>query len=161
MLHILPGSIHRILLRTAHAARLWYWRKTRRQVRGCNVIAANPAGEVLLVRHSYHAPDTWMLPGGGLGSDENPQLAAVRELLEETGCRLDDPRHLDTVVLDRKGWTNTIELVVGTTFDHPAPDRREIEEACFFPAGKLPENTSRPARGMIARWQADQNGNSA
>lgn len=161
MLHFLPGPLHRTLLRTAHASRLWYWRITRKRVRGCNVIAVNAAGEVLLVRHSYHARDTWMLPGGGLGRDERPEVTASRELLEETGCILDAPRHLGTVVLDRKGWTNAIELVVGTTGDLPAADGREIEEARFFAAEALPANTSGPVREMVARWLADQNGSSA
>ncbi|WP_162895878.1 NUDIX domain-containing protein [Novosphingobium sp. THN1] len=161
MLHFLPGPLHRTVLRVAHAARLWYWRITRKRVRGCNVIAANAAGEVLLVRHSYHARDTWMLPGGGLGRNERPEATALRELFEETGCRLAAPRHLGTVLLDRKGWTNAIELVAGTTADLPAPDGREIAEARFFPATALPDNTVRSVREMIARWLADQNGSSA
>ena len=161
MLHFLPGPLHRTVLRVAHAARLWHWRITRKLVRGCNVIAANSAGEVLLVRHSYHARESWMLPGGGLGRDERPEATAMRELLEETGCRLEAPRHLGTVLLDRKGWTNAIELVAGTTADLPAPDGREIEEARFFPGRALPANTSGPVREMIARWLSDQNGSSA
>jgi ADP-ribose pyrophosphatase YjhB (NUDIX family) len=161
VLHLLPGPLHRALLRSAHAARLWYWRRTRKEVRGCNVIAANAAGEVLLVRHSYHARNTWMLPGGGLGRDERAETTAMRELLEETGCRLEGPRHIGTVVLDRSGWTNAIELVAGTTTDTPAPDGREIEEARFFPALALPERTAGPVREMIARWLDGQNGSSA
>lgn len=161
MLHLLPGPLHRTLLRSAHAVRLWYWRTTRKRVRGCNVIAANAAGEVLLVRHSYHARESWMLPGGGLGRDERPEATAARELLEETGCRLEAPRHLGTVLLDRKGWTNAIELVAGTTTDEPVADGREIAEARFFPAATLPDSTVRSVREMIARWLADQNGSSA
>lgn len=140
---------------------MWWWRTWRKRVRGCSVIAANPSGGVLLVRHTYHAPDVWMLPGGGLGRDERPEATAVRELLEETGCRLESPRHLDTFVIARKGWTNSLELVAGTTNDLPIPDGREIAQARFFAPHDLPENTSPPARDMIARWLADQNGSSA
>lgn len=150
-----------MLLRSAHAVRLWWWRTCRKQVRGCSVIAADPSGAVLLVRHTYHAPGVWMLPGGGLGRDERPEATAARELLEETGCHLQAPRHLDTFVIARRGWTNTLELVAGTTADLPLPDGREIAQACFFPPHALPENTSPPAREMIARWLAGQNGSSA
>jgi 8-oxo-dGTP pyrophosphatase MutT (NUDIX family) len=160
MLSFLPGPVHRAALRSAHALRLRFWRLTKRKVRGCNVIAANSAGEVLLVRHSYHARDTWMLPGGGLGRDESPLATAQRELREETGCLLHDPVHLGTVTLDRNGWINLIELVCGKTEGTPAPDGREIEEARFFAPAALPENTSGPVRAMIARW-VDQNGSSA
>ena len=159
MLSFLPGPVHRMALRSAHALRLWFWRKTGRTVRGCNVIAANAEGHVLLVRHSYHAPDTWMLPGGGLGRKESPLGTAMRELHEETGCTLRDPVHLGTVTLDRNGWTNLIELVGGIAEGTPAPDGREISEARFFAPDALPENTSGPVRAMIAQWV--QNGSSA
>lgn len=159
MLSFLPGPVHRVALRTAQALRLWFWRLTKRKVRGCNVIAANADGHVLLVRHSYHARDTWMLPGGGLGRDESPTITAARELREETGCVLRDAVHLGTVTIARNGWTNLIELVSGRAEGAPMPDGREIEEARFFAPDALPEKTSRPVREMIVKWH--QNGNSA
>nr|WP_246415506.1 NUDIX domain-containing protein [Novosphingobium taihuense] len=158
---MLPGPFHRSLLRSAHALRLWWWRRTARFVRGCNVIVANPAGHVLLVRHSYHARNKWMLPGGGLGRHESPLDTATRELFEETGCRLERAEHLGTILLDRSGWTNAIELVTGTTRDTPVADGREIEEARFFPPDTLPESATQAVRAMIARWLDAQNGNSA
>lgn len=161
MLDFLPGPMHRLVLRNAHALRLWWWRTTHRRVRGCNVIAANDAGEVLLVRHSYHSPDTWMLPGGGLGTNEEPAIAGARELLEETGCILLRPVHIGTVTLDRTGWTNLLEMVAGHTDDLPRPDGREIIEARFFDPYALPHQTSGPVKAMIARWLAGQNGSSA
>lgn len=160
VLKLLPRPIHRAALRSAHALRLWWWRRLRRSVRGCNVIAANPAGEVLLVRHSYHARDVWMLPGGGLDREESPLDTARRELVEETGCVLDKAWHLDTVTLDRKGWTNVIELVAGETRGSPVADGREIEEARFFPPDALPASTSAAVQAMICRWIEAQNGNS-
>lgn len=33
----------------------------------------------------------WATPGGGLDSDESYEAAACREMLEETGVRIDDP----------------------------------------------------------------------
>lgn len=157
----LPAPIHRTVLRPAHALRLWWWRRSGRIVRGCNVIAANPAGDVLLVRHSYHARNVWMLPGGGLGREESPLDTARRELVEETGCKLERAEHLGTVVLDRNGWTNAIELVAGETLDMPKADGREIEEARFFAADALPLSTSVAVREMIGRWLDAQNGSSA
>lgn len=161
MLHHLPRPLHRLVLRHAHGLRLWWWRKAGRTVRGCNVIAANASGHVLLVRHSYHAPEVWMLPGGGLGRTESPIDAARRELVEEVGCVLGAPRHLDTFTLDRSGWTNVIEVVTGTTTDEARPDGREIAAAQFFDPHDLPHPTGGHLTVMIARWLDVQNGSSA
>lgn len=160
MFNLLPAPLHRLALRTAHALRLYWWRTTRRTVRGTNVLAADAQGRVMLVRHSYHASHVWMLPGGGLGAGENAIDAATRELAEETGCKLAQARHLGTVTLDRRGWTNLLEVVAGRTDDTPRADGREIVEARFFDPANLPESTSRSVRAMIADW-LDQNGNSA
>lgn len=52
-----------------------------------NVVAFNPAGELLVVeqfRHGIDAP-TLEIPGGGCDPGETPLASAQRELLEETG----------------------------------------------------------------------------
>jgi 8-oxo-dGTP diphosphatase len=43
-------------------------------------------GRVLAVRHAHKDPEKeyWVLPGGGLESDETPSEGAVREMMEET-----------------------------------------------------------------------------
>ena len=160
MLDLLPGPLHRLALRAAHALRLFWWRTTRRTVRGTTVIAADARGRVLLVRHSYHASHVWMLPGGGLGRGESAIEAASRELAEETGCTLSGPSHIGTVTLDRRGWTNLLDVIAGRTDDTPRADGREIVEARFFDPLSLPESTSASVRAMIADWR-DQNGSSA
>ena len=74
--------------------RRWWqvlWRLGRRPVRGCRVLAIDPAGRVLLIRHSY-GDRSWMLPGGGIDHGEHPDDAVRRETFEETGLRLDDAR---------------------------------------------------------------------
>lgn len=160
MIELLPGPIHRLVLRVAHGLRLRWWRATGKTVRGCNVIACNSLGQILLVRHSYHLSDLWMLPGGGLNKGENLLDAARRELLEEVGCTLVSPRHFDTLTFDWSSWTNIVDLVAGTTTDEPSPDGREIAEARFADPRALPLSTSKPALEMIGRWLECQNGSS-
>ncbi|XP_074167337.1 diphosphoinositol polyphosphate phosphohydrolase 1 isoform X2 [Sminthopsis crassicaudata] len=42
--------------------------------------------EVLLVSSSRH-PDKWIVPGGGMEPEEEPGVAAVREVCEEAGVK--------------------------------------------------------------------------
>uniref|UniRef100_A0A8C5A440 Nudix hydrolase domain-containing protein n=1 Tax=Gadus morhua TaxID=8049 RepID=A0A8C5A440_GADMO len=43
--------------------------------------------EVLLVSSSRH-PDKWIVPGGGMEPEEEPSVAAAREVCEEVGSFL-------------------------------------------------------------------------
>jgi ADP-ribose pyrophosphatase YjhB (NUDIX family) len=66
-----------------------------------NVVVANDAGEILLIRRSDN--DNWALPGGAIDLGESVAQAAIRETKEETGvdCELiglvgiyTNPRHI-------------------------------------------------------------------
>lgn len=50
-----------------------------------NVVVANGAGEILLIRRADN--DNWALPGGALDIGESLPDAGVRETFEETGIR--------------------------------------------------------------------------
>ncbi len=132
--------------------RLAWWSVRRPELHGCNVIAADPQGRVLLVRHSYQSPGKWMLPGGGMARGERAEVAAVRELLEEAGCRLTEPRCIGVEVVGLAGASNHIHLVAGITADEPRPDHREILAAEFFAPSALPDAITGTTRGRIARW---------
>ena len=84
----------------------WQSRPPRQVVR---LVLFDPQGRVLLVQHreaaaaspsSTGAPRYWVLPGGGRDSDETPEDAAERELLEETGIRA---REIGRLVWVRRG----------------------------------------------------------
>jgi ADP-ribose pyrophosphatase YjhB (NUDIX family) len=70
-------------------------------VPSANVIVANDAGEILLIRRSDNG--NWAVPGGAVDLGESVAQAAVRETREKTGitCELtglvgiySDPRHV-------------------------------------------------------------------
>ena len=62
--------------------------KANSLVPSVNVVVANDAGEVLLIRRSDN--DNWAVPGGAIDLGESMVQAAIRETLEETGieCRI-------------------------------------------------------------------------
>jgi 8-oxo-dGTP pyrophosphatase MutT (NUDIX family) len=75
--------------------------KANSRVPSVNVIVANGAGEVLMIRRTDNG--NWALPGGAIDLGESVAQAAVRETLEETGIECSvtgitgiysDPRHV-------------------------------------------------------------------
>lgn len=160
MLSRLPPSLHRALLRIGQPVRLRVWGLLRREMRGCGVLAFDQAGHLLMVRHSYHQRDRWLLPGGGLVRGEDPVRAGTRELLEEAGCRLVDGAWIGTDLRQMPGgWINRIELVAGRSEGMPYADGREIAEAAFFPLDGLPQTTGEVvhvALGIWRNWRASE-----
>lgn len=75
--------------------------KPNSMVPSVNVVVANEADEILLIRRSDN--DNWALPGGAIDLGESTAQAAVRETKEETGidCEVTglvgiytDPKHI-------------------------------------------------------------------
>ncbi len=150
---LLPAPLHRRGLRLAHALRIVWWRVRRPLVIGCQVLAVNAQGEVLLVRHSYGSP-LWMLPGGGLARGETPIAAALRELAEETACTLIRPV---AVAVTRRPWhgtTNLQHVIVGATTDTPRADGREIIAARCFAPDALPPDCVPQLAERLGEWLA-------
>lgn len=113
------------------------------------MLAFDDAGGLLLVRHSYGSRK-WLPPGGGLGRGEEPLLAAMRELVEETGCLLEQARLVAQREEVLHGAINRVHLVVGQAQGLPRPDMREIVEARFFSLDALPAEVPR----ALAEWIA-------
>lgn len=142
-----------MLYRLAHAVRVRIWRAWPRDVHGVRVVALDNWGRILLIRHSY-GHDTWMAPGGGLHRGEDPLLAARRELLEETGCRLTQARIVHTSVEDLHGSRNEVTIVAGRTRDDARADGREIIEARFFSLDALPAAMAKGLADRLRDWAA-------
>ena len=152
---LLPPWLHRWALRTAQPWRLRLWGLLRRDVEGIMVLGFDPAGRLLLVRHSYHLSDQWLVPGGGRERGEDPVQAARREMAEETGCTLHDAQWVGQVRRAMpEGWTNRIEIVSGRITGTPQADGREIIEVALHDPEALPANTSAAVHLYLREWRA-------
>ena len=112
------------------------------------VVARQPAGlKILLVRRRKPPfQGCWALPGGFVNPHEPLEMAARRELFEETGItpqRMEQLCAVGTPGRDPRGWTITIVYmaVVGKdeadTF-HLQPGS-DAEEAGWFDTNELPQ----------------------
>lgn len=61
---------------------------------GVRVVISNEQGKILMVKQSHEGKDIWMVPGGGIEAGENSKEAAVREVEEETGLKIQIKRLL-------------------------------------------------------------------
>lgn len=64
-------------------------------------VVVDDEGRLLLAHLAAPGRDEWTLPGGGINPGEDPQDAAMREVLEETGLRveIDELLGVDSLVL--------------------------------------------------------------
>ena len=136
-----------ILIRLAYRVRRFLWRWPTRGVR---VMARDPAGLLLLVRHRYGQRDLWMLPGGGIARGETPEAAAVREVREETGCELAGVVAVGTFASWAEGRRDTVFLFRATAVGVPRPDAFEVADARFFAPEGLPDEVSPATLRRIA-----------
>ena len=117
-------------------------------------------GRVLLVRRAIEPGlGQWSLPSGFIEWDESPEVAAVREVAEETGLEVADARLLDVGHYggDFRGPGLNITYratVVGGTL-RPADD---AAEAHFFALQDLPpaeEIAFESHRRLLIRWRRE------
>jgi 8-oxo-dGTP pyrophosphatase MutT (NUDIX family) len=73
---------------------------------GGRLLLIDPDGRVLLIHERIeHGRTHWLTPGGGLEAGEQPGDAAVREVYEETGLRVQLPPSAQPVLIARRRWS--------------------------------------------------------
>lgn len=113
------------------------------------------AGDKVLLVKGWLGAGQWILPGGGTHRGENPLKAAVREVREETGIKLDPVslKTLDTMEVREYGFRFTCVIYVADLKDAPAlkPQPLEITEVAWVSRSDL-ANLSPLTSRLLAEW---------
>lgn len=142
-----------LALRCYLAVRTAGWFVTRPRTRGVRAIALTPAGQVVLVRHSYI--EGWHLPGGGQGRGETAEQAVLRELREEIGMVAHGGvRVLGTLQHRPNFRRDTVTLALVERVSFAFRPSLEIVEACAFDCDALPPAVTGGTRRRIAEWRS-------
>jgi 8-oxo-dGTP pyrophosphatase MutT (NUDIX family) len=101
---------------------------------------ADGEAHYFLARRSLlcHRGGTWAIPGGALDRDEEPLAGALRELVEETGVRLDGFEVAEVYEDDHGGWSYwTLVVDVAERFPVPTELSWETSEVRWVPRSHL------------------------
>jgi len=93
------------------------------------IFALTDDGMVVTERHYRHAVGDVCaaLPAGYIEAGESPELAAQRELLEETGYTAREWRHLGSFVIDGNRGMGRMHAFLATGA-HPATNEQKLDE---------------------------------
>jgi 8-oxo-dGTP pyrophosphatase MutT (NUDIX family) len=152
----MPDRLHHLLLRCYRAlprtARRWVVRLLAPSFTVgaiCHIERAD--GDILLVRQAYR--DRWGVPGGLLQRREEPAVAAVREVLEEVGLRIEllgEPAVVVDAAPQRIDLVFRARPVVDAESAQARPCSPEIAEVRWFPPEALPELQHETAHALVA-----------
>ncbi len=117
-----------------------------------NIVPLTSKDEVVMVKQFRHGVSeiTLETPGGMVDSGENPEAAAVHELLEETGYRAGEVRKLGSVNPNPALFGNRLHSFVALHCEHVAEvvnDEREETVVELVPRRRL--------RELVAEGQVD------
>jgi 8-oxo-dGTP diphosphatase len=128
-------------LELSTTSRAHWWRVLEQDRRAEVVLVVpRPGGRVLLISKPDYPPDTFRLPTGGVGLEEEVLTAAARELLEETGLALQPQRLLGVV-----DWTFTCQGL----------QKRFASYLCLFPITQAPVRTIDARENISAYCELD------
>jgi len=116
--------------------------------------------QIVLVHHAYGAQGV-SLPGGGIEAGETPDVAAKREIWEETGLDI-HLAHIGTYFLRKS--PGCVYLFFGEAAKlqkKPKINSMEIHRVILCSPDELPEKIYPAQKKLIERWKTRRTGNIA
>jgi ADP-ribose pyrophosphatase YjhB (NUDIX family) len=104
-------------------------------------------GRVLLIKHRFRPGSGWGIPGGFLQAGEEPVDALRRELREEIGLELDQPRIFDVRTFSRHSQLEVVFLVNAS--GETQPKSIEVECVAWFKPDSLPDQLPSDQKKLI------------
>ncbi|HUS16243.1 MAG TPA: NUDIX domain-containing protein [Chloroflexia bacterium] len=129
-----------------------YWLLGSKYAVGVQAVVFDPAGRLLLLRHTYKGRYPWGLPGGGMQVGESTIGTAVRETREEAGLDVRIVRLLGVETHPRRLLVEVFYLceAYGGTFRPNA----EIADYGYFDLALLPADIDPRLRSILLRYAA-------
>jgi 8-oxo-dGTP diphosphatase len=114
-------------------------------------------GRVLLVRRiNIPQQGKWTLPAGFVEADEDPEQAAVRECLEETGLHVHITDLLDVLYgLEHPRGASIVILYRGEVLGGSLSPKDDADAVGFFEPDELPPLAFEATRKAVRYLQAD------
>lgn len=111
-------------------------------------------GKILLVRRIYDPEEgKWSLPAGFVDGGEDPQLAAVRECLEETGLTVRILGLFDVIYgLEHARGASIVIVYRAAVEAGTLTPGDDAADAAFFDASDLPPLAFRATERAVHRW---------
>lgn len=127
------------------------WLFSPKFVVGVSGLVRDDQNRILLLKHTYRGNKPWGLPGGGLQPGESLEECLDRELMEETGLKveieamLSGAAHYDRRLVD---MIFSCRLLPGESLEKFRPNA-EVSEARFFHLSELPPEIASGQKRLI------------
>lgn len=102
-----------------------------------------------------HGEGTWTMPGGKFHFDEKLHEAAAREVLEETGIKIKNPKVISVSndIVSDAHFVTVGFLVTEFEGEPKVMEPDEITEWKWFPFDSLPEKIFFPSRKVLENYR--------
>ncbi|PJF39964.1 MAG: NUDIX hydrolase [Phototrophicales bacterium] len=114
----------------------------------------NNDAELLLVKRGMNpGKGRWALPAGFVDAGEDPKIAAIREVKEETGLDVQIERLLDVFHANDEGLADIVIAYAGRVLGGTLKADDDAEAAAWFTRENIPPIVFTTTDTLIKRWQ--------